>query len=95
MKPVIAERVRTYYDNLLNPSVARKDTANDDFLRGAIVSLKWVVEYPQAEINLALRQAEEEAASAREAEEEVPLFGGERLAAENGDGHGRPEGSSG
>lgn len=95
LKPVIVERVRIYYDNLLNPSVQRKDAANDDFLRGAIVSLKWVVEYPQSEINAALREAEEEAASAREAEEEVPLFGAGRPASENGDGHGRPEGSSG
>jgi len=90
LKPVIAEKVRTYYDALLNPSVDRKDTTNDDFLRGAIVSLKWVVEYPRMEINMAHQRAAEETLD-RESEEEVPLFGGGRPPTENGDAHGGAE----
>jgi len=88
LKPVIVERVQQYYASLLDPSVARKDSANDDFLRGAIVSLKWVVEYPQTEIKLAHQRAAEEALD-RESEEEVPLFGGGRPPTENGEVHGR------
>jgi hypothetical protein len=95
LKPVIVERVQGYYTCLLNPSAARKDATNDDFLRGAIVSLKWVVEYPQEEINAARLEAEKEEALVRETEAEIPLFGGGRPAPENGDGHGRPEGFSG
>lgn len=90
LKPVITERVRIYYAQLVDPSQARKDSANDDFIRGGIVALRWVVEYPQQEIDAAMREVEDAALLAREAEEEVPLFGGGRPASENGDGHGRP-----
>lgn len=94
LKPVIAEQVKLYYTQLVDPSQVRKDTASDDFIRGAIVSLRWVVEYPQREIDAALREVEEDAAAARDAVEEVPLFGGGRPSTEEGEAHGRADGRS-
>jgi len=95
LKPVVTERVRIYYAQLIDPSQARKDSANDDFIRGAIVSLRWVLEYPQAEIDAAMQEVEEDVAAAREAAEVIPLFGGGRPGSEIGETHGRADGRSG
>ena len=96
LKPVIAEKVKVYYAQLLDPSVVRKDYAPDDFLRGAIGALKWVITYPQAEIDAARLDSQEAETAAREAAEEVPLFGGGRPTSETGEDHGRSQrGSSG
>ena len=95
LKPVIAEKVSVYYAQLLDPSQARKDSASDDFLRGAIIALRWVVKYPQTEIE-AGRSAEQDAeAAVREMAEVVPLFGDSRPVSETGETHGRAEDGSG
>ena len=89
MKPVIAARVRVYYDQLINPSAARKETVPDDFLRGAIDALKWVVTYPEMELNAHRIAEQEEEAANRELADVVPLFGGGRPDSGNGESHGR------
>jgi hypothetical protein len=89
LKPVITEKVTLYYSQLLSPTQGRKDVAPDDYLRGAIEALRWVVTYPQAEIDAAKEEAAREEAAAREAAEEVPLFGGGRPTFETGEDHGR------
>lgn len=95
LKSVINEKVKVYYAQLLDPSAARKDSASDDFLRGGIVALRWVITYPQAEIDAARQEAQEEEAAAREAAEEVPLFGDSLPGPGNGETHGRGTEGSG
>ena len=94
LKPIIAEKVAIYYKRLLDPAGSRKDLIPDDFIRGQIEALRWVVTYPQMEIDEARRIDEEEEAAAKEAANVVPLFGGRRPAPENGEAHGRAEGST-
>ena len=89
MKPVITERVRVYYAQLIDPSQARQAQMSDDFIRGAIQSLKWAITYPDEELK-AYRAAElEEEAAVKEMAEVIPLFGGGRPDSGNGDTHGR------
>jgi hypothetical protein len=95
LKPVVADQVKLYYSQLVDPSQSRQNRASDDFIRGAIVSLRWVVEYPQAEIDAAMREVEEDVAAAREVAEVIPLFGGGRPGSEIGEAHGRADEGSG
>jgi hypothetical protein len=89
VKPVINEKVKVYLAQLLNPSQARKDSISDDHIRGAIEALRWVVTYAQQEIDAAKEESLRDEAAAREAAEEVPLFGGGRPITETGEDHGR------
>jgi hypothetical protein len=95
LKPVVAERVKIYYSELVNPSDERRKRMTDDFIRGAIVSLRWVLEYPQEIIDAAMKEVEEDVAAAREVAEVIPLFGGGRPTSEIGETHGRGDEGSG
>lgn len=89
----ILDLVRIYYEQLLIPSQKRKDTVPDDFIRGAIAALREIVEWPDAEVQAAHAQEEEEALRDMESHNVVPLFGNGRPIPE-GEGHGRPEDGS-
>jgi len=87
-KPRIAQRAQEYYELLLDPAVSRKEKMNDDYLRGAIAALKWVVTWPDLELNAAataVQEANREAA----ANEQQPFFGGPPP-----NGHGGSNGNS-
>ena len=75
-KAQVADMVKLYYSQLLDPSKARKDRTPDDFLRGAIFALQWAVSWPDQELNKAVAEALEQEVS--EPHEEVPLIGGSR-----------------
>jgi hypothetical protein len=47
---MIAEKVKMYYMDLLEPSTVRKDKMPDDYLRGQIAALKWLIEWPEKEL---------------------------------------------
>lgn len=89
-KARIVEKVREYYALLLEPSSKAREGYPDDYLRGAIASLKWAVEWPDQEMNAAAILAHEEAKDAAENERNnTRLFGGgppEMPEVSNGDG---------
>lgn len=93
IKKGIAERVNSYYTQLIDPSVKRKDATPDDFIRGYIAALKWVVSWPEEEMNRAVEELLNAAQVDIAAVEPIPLFGDiAAIAAEgirNG-GQGRP-----
>jgi hypothetical protein len=62
MKPEVARRVKGLYAQLIDPSTKRKDRLPDDFIRGQIEALKWMLEWPEKEMQLVsgmLREQEE------------------------------------
>jgi hypothetical protein len=93
IKKGIAERAAAYNNQLIDPSVSRKDVAPDDFIRGYIAALKWVVSWPEEEMNRAVQTLLDEAAEL--AEPEAPLFGNiADVARGMTNGQGRPSDSS-
>jgi len=63
--------VKTLYNQIIDPSQNRKDRASDDFIRGQIQALKWVVTFPDEEMNHAVTEILMEA----EPPPPPPLFG--------------------
>lgn len=64
LRPAVAEKVKTLYAKLIDPSEKRKENLPDDFIRGEIASLKWILEWPEKEMQAAaraLKEAEERA----------------------------------
>lgn len=89
MKPVISARAKVYYEQLLDPSQTRQSQMSDDFIRGQIQALKWVITYPEEELKAYRAAEQEEEAAVREMAEVIPLFGDGRPDSGNGDTHGR------
>lgn len=82
MKPLIQEKAKTAYAQLLVPTHRRKADEPDDYLRGMIAALKWVVEYPEHEMDEAAREELEQERMAKQAAAQLPLFGDGRPAPE-------------
>lgn len=84
-KPKITEEVKLLYQQILDPSQKRKDSRPDDYLRGMIAGLRFAIEWPEQEMELAaarLRQEQED-----EKQLIIPLFGnGQPIPQENGNG---------
>lgn len=57
LAPLIEQRRQDLNKILLDPRIKRQDSANDDFLRGAISALTWVLGLPRQ--NLTKLEAEE------------------------------------
>jgi len=63
MKVIIAEKVKGLYVRLLDPTKKRKEEVPDDFIRGEIAALKWIIEWPEkemAQVARRIREAEEQ-----------------------------------
>lgn len=60
VRPVIAERVRALYAKLLDPSKKRKEGMPDDFIRGEIAALKWMIEWPEQAMSRVAAQMREQ-----------------------------------
>lgn len=75
-RATIAERVKEYYRLLIDPSLKRKESLGDDFLRGAIHALQWAVTWPEQEMTKAAAELLQRASE--EVPEEQPLVGGSR-----------------
>lgn len=59
-KPKIAERAKVLYDRLIDPSAKRKDNLPDDYIRGQIATLKWILEWPEKAMQLVANQIKED-----------------------------------
>jgi len=73
--PLISQRAKMLYDQLLEPSKTRQDKLPDDFIRGQIAALRWVVSGPRELVEAAVRASSEEEA-AKDAAPIPPMFGG-------------------
>lgn len=58
--PTIGERAKMLYDKLIDPKESRKENLPDDFIRGQIAVLKWIIEWPEKEMQLAAQQMAEQ-----------------------------------
>lgn len=63
--------VKALYNQIIDPSQSRKDRASDDYIRGQLAALKWVVTFPDEEMNQAVTEILAEAAELPP----QPLFG--------------------
>ena len=72
----MVEEARELNKRLLDPSTRRKDSASDDYLRGAIYAIKRAIEWPDEEMNMAAAELLQRASEAQPDEE--PLVGGSR-----------------
>lgn len=62
MKPAVVERAKSLTSRLLDPSAQRKDRLPDDYIRGQIAALRWLIEWPEKEMQqaaVAMNAAEE------------------------------------
>ena len=48
--PIISNRVKTLYTRLIDPSERRKEALPDDYIRGQIAALKWMIEWPDKQL---------------------------------------------
>ena len=85
-KAGIVEKVKILYHQLVNPSQERKDAAPDDYIRGQIEALRWVLEWPEKEMNAATLQALDEQDKKESEKQIIPLFGNGRPVSEDRDG---------
>lgn len=84
-KARVAQEVKVLYQQLLDPSQKRKDKQPDDFIRGMIAGLRFAIEWPEQEMELAAQQVRDEAE--QEGETVIPLFGNRQPEPkENGNG---------
>lgn len=58
-KPQIAERAKSLYEKLIDPKTSRKENLPDDFIRGQIVALKWILEWPEKKMQIVASQIKE------------------------------------
>lgn len=53
MRPAITERAKVLTARLLDPTAGRKDRIPDDFIRGQVAALRWLIEWPEKEMQKA------------------------------------------
>lgn len=58
-KPKVAERGKILYDKLIDPKASRKENLPDDYIRGQIAALKWMMEWPEKEMGLVANRIKE------------------------------------
>lgn len=54
IKRAINQKVKALYDRIIDPAGDRKDRLPDDYIRGYIAGLRWVVSFPEEQMNAAV-----------------------------------------
>jgi len=54
IKAAVNQRVKMMYDQLVDPSKKRKERLPDDYIRGFIGACRWMLTFPEEEMNRAI-----------------------------------------